>query len=61
MTDLSDTSVPTRVWAAVRACAASASIPVPRVPADDYSEGWERCGDYQIRFEKTQRERNEQR
>jgi hypothetical protein len=54
-----DTPTTDRVLAAVRSV--PAGIPVPRVPADDRSDGWERHGDYQIRFEKTQRERNEQR
>jgi hypothetical protein len=52
-------AVPAAVLAAVRSV--PAGIPVPRVPADDRSDGWERCGDYQVRFEMTQRERNEQR
>jgi hypothetical protein len=42
-------AVPAAVLAAVRSV--PASIPVPRVPADDYSEGWERHGDYEIHFD----------
>jgi hypothetical protein len=38
-----------RVLAAVRSV--SAGIPVPRVPADDRSDGWERHGDYEIHFD----------
>jgi hypothetical protein len=48
-------AVPAAVLAAVRSV--PSSIPVPRPPADDYCDGWERHGAYQIRFEKTQREK----